>query len=325
MSILRRNGLIVVSLVGFIGAVLSIGRYQGTVGENIGVEVLVAILVFWLLSALFVAVRKVIRGWRDIWGPILRLAIQIHALKMTESQIEYVLDLAARQGPERPAQLGEVRNCIVSAPMLMSLTQDVLSGELDHIASELADEQLLWYRWHREGPHSFQLDFDSFKFVASPPTAKLIRIKQRMREDILRRFNGHSLESVVVVRRGNENYQMGPFFEELMSLLKCSSSTGFLTDVEKRQDVIWRREFAQKCNGKAVLVIDPLMVDCAIDDACEAIEEFKGVVAGALILFEVDGVKPLTLRNYDLLKRSCGTSELRGQLVLDLGKFSSQK
>lgn len=229
-----------------------------------------------------------------------------------------MLDLVTRLGPERLAMPTETRQALAAAPMLALLDETALKIELDQIAREIDQEQLLWRRWHQEGSRYFQLEFDSFKFVAAPPSSGLARIKQQMREDVLRRFRNKSFDSLIFIQRGNDNYRMGPFFEELLALLHCSTLIGFLTSAEKRKDGIWMTDFALSCGGKSVLLVDPIMGDSSLDDAYDVITEYQGRVDAVLILFEVKGIPPSNLRHYISLKDKSGSEQLQGQVVLDL-------
>jgi hypothetical protein len=220
---------------------------------------------------------------------------------------------------EAPADFSEVKQVLCGAPVLGSQVKTAGQTALDTLQLEFFEAQLVWFRWHEVAGHAFDFQFEDFVLL-SPPEGRLVRTKSILMDDILKQFAQQQFQTIVYVLRDMSNPRIGRFFDELKATLRCEQVIGVPLDPARTaNDISFEAEQMRACCGKSVLLIEPLMIDTGLDIVFDKMKEWKGTVNGVVVMCEVKGISPSSLRNHaDLLAKSGQTTTLRGQLLLDL-------
>ena len=326
------------SYIGLLSALLGIARTKFSRGEKVAIFIWSLIALAFLTSLLASATVTV---WALGIAAICVIIFLIHPSRILsicrreyrvqviarrlvrscpqEDDLERMLDWINRHASTRAATENEIAAIVSDVPALKA-SGGVSAREMETFRREIFHHELIWSRWHEVNNRPFTFDFDVFRFMnPDSPEFHSGRLIHQMVNDVYNRFSDQRFDTIMYLHRGKYNHRLSELFKKMQIGLPCAEYIGFPVDSNgPKSGSVLTDELLKACRRKSVLLVEPIMIDLALDEAFEKVIECQGVVNGVVIMFEVMGIQPDKLRRHaELLPRS-KQQELRGQVVLDL-------
>jgi hypothetical protein len=215
----------------------------------------------------------------------------------------------------RSASTKQVKNAINGGKILESLREPARNELVEEMVKDFSEGGIMLQKLHGSGSAHFELFFEIFNFMVDQN--KTPRLKTAICSDIIGRFSGLGVESVVCIHRGHTNPRLYGFCEEIVKSVHCNKWESYPLQHGKRNDE-WSESFRGVCEDKKVLLVEPLLIDNAIDEAVDCIINSRGEVAGIVVLFSVEGVDPKRLTRFAELMTALSEDAFAGEIHLCL-------